>query len=303
MKERPTPSLFISANQEYQYRMMYPYYLAIDERFVHPDWPSRNPHWHDHFEIEIILDGSGTHLFNGSRFPLGPGCAYLFTPMDIHALIPDTDTSLHLIHIRFDDQAITEEVRHELLRHEHSCPVRFDGVAFDRLLTQFNELTKCFEDKSTYQELNTKLILSYLCLYIIQQSQPNIDRFHGCDITNPVVHQTMLYILYNFRKEITMQNLGKQAHVSPNHLAVLFKQTLGTTCMQLVADLRMQHAVKLLENTTLTIEEIAEKSGFSSVSYFISMFRKKYNTTPKEYQIREKAHRLDEEKHKKEALR
>ena len=56
-----------------------------------------------------------------------------------------------------------------------------------------------------------------------------------------MVHQTLQYILYNFRKKITMQELGARAHVSPNHLSLLFKEATGTTCMQMIADLRLQY--------------------------------------------------------------
>ena len=295
MKSPAIPSFFISSEQEYQYRMTRPFYLAIDERIVTEQWPSRELHWHDYFEIEIILNGSGTHLFNDTRFPLSTGCAYLLTPMDIHALIPDPNSNCHLIHLRFDEQAITEDVRQLLLQHEHVHSVKLDEEHFTRLLTQLTELLHCFENDSALQEMSIRLMLSYLCLHILKTSQRSNERFPAYEATNPVVHQTLQYILYNFRKKITMQELGDKAHVSPNHLALLFKQSTGTTCMQMIADLRMQYALKLLENPSLSIETISEQSGFSAVSYFISVFRKRYGITPKEYQNRRKAEKNNRE--------
>ena len=287
MKSPSISSFFISSEQKFQYQMTHPFYLAIDERIVTDQWPSRELHWHDYFEIEIILSGSGTHLYNDTRFPLSQGCAYLLTPMDIHALIPDSQC--HLVHLRFDEQAISEEVRQILLQHEHIHSVKMDDIHFSRLLSQLTELLHCFETDTPHLELSIRLILSYLCLHIIKTSQYSSDRFPSYETANPVVHQTLQYILYNFRKKITMQELGDKAHVSPNHLALLFKQSTGTTCMQMIADLRMQYALKLLENPTLSIETISEQSGFSAVSYFISVFRKRFGITPKEFQNRSKA--------------
>ena len=134
------------------------------------------------------------------------------------------------------------------------------------------------------QSLSIQLMLSYLCLTIIRESRQNENRFASYTAANPVVHQTLQYIFYNFRKKITMQELGERAHISPNHLALLFKQATGTTCIQLIADLRLQYALKLLENHNLSIETISEQAGFSATSYFISVFRKQYGITPKEYQ-------------------
>lgn len=295
MRTPVIPSFFISAEQEYQYRMTHPFCLAIDERIVDEEWPSRELHWHDYFEIEIILSGTGTHLFNDTSFPLSTGCAYLLTPMDIHALVPDPGSKCHLIHLRFDEQAISEDVRQILLQHDHSHSVKLDDEHFTRLLTQLTELLHCFETDSDLQEMSIRLMLSYLCLHILKNSERNRHPLPNYEVNNPVVQQTLQYILYNFRKKITMQELGDKAHVSPNHLALLFKQSTGTTCMQMIADLRMQYALKLLENPTLSIETVSEQSGFSAVSYFISVFRKRYNITPKEYQNKRKKEKMEQE--------
>jgi len=54
--------------------------------------------------------------------------------------------------------------------------------------------------------------------------------------------------------------------------------------MQMIADLRLQYAAKLLENPNLNIETVSAQSGFSATSYFISVFKSRYGITPKEYQ-------------------
>ena len=294
MSKNLIPSHFISADQGYMYRMQNPFFLAIDERIVKDWWQqSRELHWHDYFEIEIVLDGTGVHQYNGTSYPLSEGCAYLLTPMDIHALIPDPGTDLHVVHLRFDEQAIFGEVRDLLLQHDHVHSVKLEDADFSRLLAQLNELLHCFEVNNT-QSLSIQLMLSYLCLTIIRESRHKENRFSSYTAANPVVHQTLQYIFYNFRKKISMQELGEKAHVSPNHLALLFKQATGTTCMQMISDLRLQYAVKLLENPNLNIETISAQSGFSAASYFISVFRKKYGITPKEYQNRNKSNRADE---------
>lgn len=284
MAKSEFPSLFIVNDRSYLYRMQSPFFLAIDERIVNDQWESRELHWHDYFEIEIVLSGSGIHQFNGVNYPLSEGSAYLLTPMDIHALVPDQGTNIHLVHLRFDEKAITQEVRDLLLQHKLAHSVRLEGTEFERLLTQLTELLHCFETDGAVQSLSVQLMLSYLCLHIVRESQNAENRFPAYNTTNPVVHQTLQYILYNFRKKITMQELGDRAHISPNHLALLFKQATGTTCIQMIADLRLQYALKLLENPNLSIETISEQAGFSATSYFISVFRKQYGITPKEYQ-------------------
>ena len=283
MNKAIPPSHFISADQGYMYRMQNPFFLAMDERIVKDRWRSSDLHWHDYFEIEIVLDGSGIHQYNGNSYPLTAGCAYLMTPMDIHALIPDPGTDLHVVHLRFDEQAISGEVRDLLLQHNHIHTAKLNEADYNRLLMQLNELIHCFENNHP-QSLCIQLMLSYICLHIIQDNPEEKQGLPSYTVANPVVHQTLQYIFYNFRKKITMQELGEKAHVSPNHLALLFKQSTGTTCMQMIADLRLQYAAKLLENPNLNIETVSTQSGFSATSYFISVFKTHYGITPKEYQ-------------------
>ena len=52
-----------------------------------------------------------------------------------------------------------------------------------------------------------------------------------------------------------------------------------------VNNLRMKHAVQLLEQTDCKVYEIAEKVGFSSLSYFSTAFKKKFGKNPYEYQV------------------
>ena len=49
----------------------------------------------------------------------------------------------------------------------------------------------------------------------------------------------------------------------------------------------------VLENPNLNVETISAQSGFSAASYFISVFRKRFGITPKEYQNQNKSERAD----------
>ena len=55
----------------------------------------------------------------------------------------------------------------------------------------------------------------------------------------------------------------------------LFKQSVGTTPHAYLTEIRLRNAKKLLETTSLSIAEIAERSGFESVSHFQVLFKKK----------------------------
>ena len=65
-------------------------------------------HWHNYFEIEIILSGRGRHLLNGTEYGLERGDCYLLTPVDFHEV--QVLEPVELINISFDETCLSEHV-------------------------------------------------------------------------------------------------------------------------------------------------------------------------------------------------
>ena len=57
----------------------------------------------------------------------------------------------------------------------------------------------------------------------------------------------------------------------------------ATTPVAFIRRVRLQRAAKLLKEGRLTVNEIAEQTGFSSPSYFTKCFKKEYGVLPSEY--------------------
>lgn len=55
-----------------------------------------------------------------------------------------------------------------------------------------------------------------------------------------------------------------------------------------IKECRMRHVVKLLETTSLTIQEIMYQTGFINRSHFYKEFTKRFHTTPKKYRNAQK---------------
>ena len=79
----------------------------------------------------------------------------------------------------------------------------------------------------------------------------------------------------HFSEKITLDTFGSLSGYAPLHFLRLFKQSVGTTPHAYLTDIRLRNAKMLLESTTLSTAEIAEKCGFESVSHFQVLFKKK----------------------------
>lgn len=63
----------------------------------------------------------------------------------------------------------------------------------------------------------------------------------------------------------------------------MFKSIYGTSIAAHIREHRMEYAAQLLQNSNLSIADIASKVGYDSQSRFSSAFKKQYKMLPKEY--------------------
>ena len=81
----------------------------------------------------------------------------------------------------------------------------------------------------------------------------------------------------------TLQELANEIGLNLKKLKEGFKQVYGDTVYSFLFDYKMEHARKLLEKNQLNVNEVGLQVGYSTASHFISAFKKKYGTTPKQY--------------------
>lgn len=82
---------------------------------------------------------------------------------------------------------------------------------------------------------------------------------------------------------LTLEALSSHLGLSTRQTQRLLKKQYGQTFLQKRTQARMAAAVSLLSDPSLTLTAIAEKTGYSSVEHFSTVFRKFYNISPKEY--------------------
>lgn len=83
----------------------------------------------------------------------------------------------------------------------------------------------------------------------------------------------------NFCLSAVTEELGLSAH----YFGRKFKNNFGISFNQYLTNYRLNHSVELLLKTNYSNKQISEMCGFSSDVYFISVFKKKYGKSPKQY--------------------
>ncbi len=114
------------------------------------------------------------------------------------------------------------------------------------------------------------------------------ERFHTRRVNagRAIVSRMLEHIEKNLERRITAADLADEFACSPNHIGLVFKQEIGKALPDFVRDARLERACELLHDPSNRIGEVAIKVGYPNVSYFCSLFKKKYGVNPGEYRER-----------------
>ncbi|WP_299834585.1 helix-turn-helix transcriptional regulator [uncultured Tenacibaculum sp.] len=94
----------------------------------------------------------------------------------------------------------------------------------------------------------------------------------------------MNYTINNFHSEIDLHTVAEKANMTKNAFCNYFKQHTNKTYFTFLNELRVENACNLLlENRSLSINEIAYRSGYSSLSNFNRKFLAIKKVTPSQY--------------------
>ena len=155
----------------------------------------------------------------------------------------------------------------------------------------YEQLAYCINE--AYEEYISKDVCYRLPvrahLYILQSAilryyagqRNELDRmiYHNVIRLRPVVE----YIAENYAEKIYIETLADMISVSPDYFTKMFKDSIGTTPIDYINGIRVNHALRLLTMTDTPINEIADKIGFSNPNYFHKIFKSYMTTSPLAY--------------------
>ena len=82
---------------------------------------------------------------------------------------------------------------------------------------------------------------------------------------------------------LSMEYIAKKTYLSPSYFSAVFKAETGESATHFLARYRLERARELLEGTNTRIADIGARVGFSSASYFVTVFRGAYGMSPSQY--------------------
>jgi transcriptional regulator GlxA family with amidase domain len=104
-------------------------------------------------------------------------------------------------------------------------------------------------------------------------------------VHHPVLIRILEKMAATVEGPLSRATMARFAGVSPRHLDRLFAELLGSTFSTYYRGLRLDHAMQLVQQSPLTILEIAFASGFSSAGHLSRQFKARFGSTPRQTRV------------------
>lgn len=140
-----------------------------------------------------------------------------------------------------------------------------------------------YQDYTDY-DINFKFI-SILYNILAMHKAATVSEYESLSLTksDEYVHQAIRYIKENYKYDISTTDIANSVNLSPNHLCKLFKKVINRTIKDYLANYRVTVAELLLEETNLSINDIANSVGYYDSMYFSQVFKKYNSSTPTDF--------------------
>ena len=240
------------------------------------DWNSV-PHTHNHTELFFIVSGQGQFLIQDQVFPVDVNNLVIINPNVLH-----TEASLNAQPLEYIVLGISGI---ELATSENSngqfCILdHFESVEISSCL---RNILREMELKNTGYEDICQAYMEILIIRLMRNTAMTVQEEPSAVSSNRQCASVKRFIDLHFKEPLTLEQLAEEAHMSKYYLSHAFKREYGVSPINYMISRRIDESKYLLAETDLSMSQIAQVLGFSSLSYFSQVFRKSQQISPKEF--------------------
>jgi AraC-like DNA-binding protein len=251
--------------------------------------------FHPEIEILYIVNGSGTRFIgdsvdrfgNGDLVMIGQNVPHLWYSDEIYRN-GNNNLNTEVIYILFKSEIFGDQFWNlpesksilKLIQLSQRG-IKVTGKARNEV----SLLMRAITSSSGFNRIT--LLLSIL---EILTSQKDFELLSSPIVQNTInegdserLNRVYKYLINNFQQQITLEQVASIASLSNSSFCRYFKRRTNKTFIQLLNEIRISHACRLLTEEDLPVERICFICGYENVSYFIRQFKGIIGLTPLSY--------------------
>ncbi len=252
-------------------------------------------HYHPEMELTFIAHGTGKRYIGEHVAHFEPGDLVLVGSQVPHCWLcergagADSQASVSYV-IQFSQNFLTSDGFSQIPEFEHLTTLFQKAARGVLILNECRaaiiQIMQTLPTLNTLQRLTALLKIFTLLvdspddLFVLENNQP-YDTLSNNNREN--LQRIYRHIITHYPGKITLAEVAALVNLSPNAFCRFFKQLTNKTLTEVITSYRINHALHLLKTSDLNISEIAYDSGFHTVPYFNTVFKKQFQCSPSEY--------------------
>lgn len=252
-------------------------------------------HWHDHFEIAVVLEGHGVFMFGRRALAADVGDIFFIDNSQPHVALADPGTPLRLLLVLFRPELIAGPGCREL-DLGYLAPFRVDErVASPRIsgtsdlaaevAPVLDRLRATWErhDPAERHLLDATLRLALALVTRRPGTGSSAGAARAAADRREQIRPVLAYVDGHCRDSITLCDVADLVHVSPSRVRHVFKDVTGVSFKEYVTQVRVAEARRLLLATDHSVAEIARAVSYTNIHQFYKVFYRSCAMSPGEY--------------------
>lgn len=247
-------------------------------------------HRHDDVEINVVLRGELRYVLAGRPLVVQEGQTAMFWAAQPHGLVASSPGDVCWVHVPVSTVMGWNLPESELAALLRPRPLVTDSPV---VRTRVETMLPAWQ-----AELEGPMGASAALLEIqaivrraLRASRPAQEGPEGLVIDAPRLSSARItrtmamaqHVIEHHRGPLTVAEVAASVHLTPSHAMTVFRETVGTTIGEYVTMCRVAEAQRLLLTTELPMAEVAEASGFGSLSSFYAQVSAACGMSPRKY--------------------
>ena len=270
--------------QTYRYEAIK--YPSKEDVFFNVLWHNRDytaPHWHNGLEILYLLEGSeDCYLGEEECIRMKKGDFLVINSRVVHSVQCPRQCREMLIQIpypmmkRFIPQIDGLEFVCEKITGRKQ---RMDTFMVERALSTLAELHP-FQSPEETLEFYSQIY--HLLAVLVKDFSVSVtsDKMEISEKYMERLGMITSYVKEHYMEEISLQEIARLVSLNPDYFTRFFKKYMGMTFLDYVNSVRMEHVVRDLQRTDLSVQKLLEIHGFTNYKLFMKMYKSRFESTP-----------------------
>lgn len=225
------------------------------------------------YDIWYVASGSGTITINGQMYPITSGSCFLLGPGDQVAAEQQPEDRLTVLFIHFHTLPHESDLLAGWPRHIQVQDTNWFEIVLNRLLL-LDDAPQSDNENKEFEAM----LRAALCILARDATSSK----HSQQIPLGIRHVIRI-IRENASSPPSHSELAQIAGLSQRYLNILFKRYTSLSVKTFIAKARIERASQLLEESALSIGQVAQALGYSDIYSFSKQFKKFTGVSPSQY--------------------